>query len=64
MEDHPPSAPLLRPPRGRPAPARGDGDPESGEMDREELIVATARLLGFSRVGADLRGMIDAALLG
>lgn len=35
---------------------------ESGEMPREELIVATARLLGFARVGADLRGAIDVAL--
>ncbi|MCA9773491.1 MAG: hypothetical protein KC466_13840, partial [Myxococcales bacterium] len=35
---------------------------ESGEMAREELIVATARLLGFLRVGPDLRGVIDAAL--
>ena len=31
-------------------------------MAREELIVATARLLGFLRVGSDLRGVIDAAL--
>ncbi|PZX36945.1 hypothetical protein LY56_03352 [Roseinatronobacter thiooxidans] len=35
---------------------------ESGETPREELIVATARLLGFSCVGAELRGVIDAAL--
>lgn len=35
---------------------------ESGEMSREELIVATARLLGFFRVGPDLRAVIDAAL--
>ena len=35
---------------------------ESGEMPREELIVATARLLGFARVGAELRGVIDGAL--
>lgn len=34
---------------------------ESGEMPREELIVAVARLLGFSRVGPELRGVIDAA---
>lgn len=35
---------------------------ESGEMPREELIVATARLLGFVRVGAELRGMIEGTL--
>ncbi|NDK37078.1 hypothetical protein [Rhodovulum sulfidophilum] len=35
---------------------------ESGDMPREELIVATARLLGFARVGADLRGVIDGTL--
>jgi hypothetical protein len=35
---------------------------ESGETPREELIVATARLLGFARVGAELRGSLDAAL--
>lgn len=31
-------------------------------MDRDELVVATARLLGFARVGAELRGVIDGAL--
>ena len=36
---------------------------ESGETPRDELIVATARLLGFARVGAELRGVIDAALM-
>jgi hypothetical protein len=35
---------------------------ESGEMQIEELVVATARLLGFTRAGADLREVIDAAL--
>jgi hypothetical protein len=35
---------------------------ESGDMSLEELIVATARLLGFARVGADLRGVIDGTL--
>ena len=35
---------------------------ESGEMPREELIVATARLLGFARVGQDLRGVIDVSI--
>jgi len=35
---------------------------ESGEMPREELIVATARLMGFARVGQELRASIDAAL--
>ena len=30
---------------------------------REELVVATARLLGFVRVGADLREVIDVALM-
>jgi len=35
---------------------------ESGEMPREEMVVATARLLGFLRVGPELRGVIDAAL--
>lgn len=37
---------------------------ESGEMPREELVVATARLLGFARVGVDLRSVIDAAVTG
>jgi hypothetical protein len=36
---------------------------ESGEMRRDELVVATARLLGFTRAGQDLRGVIDAALM-
>jgi hypothetical protein len=36
---------------------------ESGKTPREELIVATARLLGFARVGAELRGVMDAALI-
>lgn len=36
---------------------------ESGEMAREELIVATARLLGFLRVGPDLRSAIKMALV-
>ncbi len=35
---------------------------ESGEMHREELIIATARLLGFARVGVELRGVIDGSL--
>lgn len=35
---------------------------ESGETPHDELIVATARLLGFARVGAELRAVIDAAL--
>ena len=35
---------------------------ESGDMPREELIVATARLLGFARVGAELRGVIEGTL--
>ena len=36
---------------------------ESGDTSREELVVATARLLGFARVGADLREVIDVALM-
>lgn len=35
---------------------------ESGDMPHEELIVATARLLGFARVGAELREVIDGTL--
>jgi len=35
---------------------------ESGHMDRDELVVAAARLLGFARVGTELRGVIHAAL--
>jgi hypothetical protein len=35
---------------------------ESGEMPREDLIVATARLLGFAKTGKDLRDRIDGAL--
>lgn len=35
---------------------------ESGEMPREELVGATARLLGFARVGPEVRGVIYAAL--
>lgn len=34
---------------------------ESGDMPLEELIVATARLLGFSRVGSELRSVINEA---
>lgn len=35
---------------------------ESGEMPRDELIMATARLFGFAKTGKDIRGMIDKAL--
>jgi hypothetical protein len=35
---------------------------ESEEMQREDLIVATARLLGFAKTGKDLRDRIDGAL--
>lgn len=35
---------------------------ESGEMQRDDLIVATARLLGFAKTGKDLRDRIDSAL--
>jgi hypothetical protein len=35
---------------------------ESGEMPVEELIVATARILGFSKTGKDIRGAIGDAL--
>jgi hypothetical protein len=37
---------------------------ESGEMPRDDLIVATARILGFAKTGKDLRDRIDAALPG
>lgn len=35
---------------------------ESGATPKEELIPAVARLLGFARLGAELRGVIAAAL--
>ena len=35
---------------------------ESGRMPRDELITATARLLGFARTGQDVRARIQAAL--
>ena len=35
---------------------------ESGEMPREDLIVATARLLGFAKTGKELHSKIDSAL--
>jgi hypothetical protein len=35
---------------------------ESGEMQREDLIVATARLLGFAKTGKELRDRIDRAI--
>ena len=35
---------------------------ESGEMPREDLIVATARLLGFAKTGKELRDKIDWSL--
>ena len=35
---------------------------ESGQMSRDELISATARLLGFARTGQDVRARIRAAL--
>jgi hypothetical protein len=36
---------------------------ESGEMTRDKMIVATARLLGFLRVGPDMRSAINMALI-
>ena len=35
---------------------------ESGEMPREDLIVATARLMGFAKTGRELRDRIDRAI--
>jgi hypothetical protein len=35
---------------------------ESGDMPREDLIIAVARLLGFAKTGKELRDRIDAAL--
>ena len=58
--DAPTSATQLPPVEIRAAAARVVA--ESGEMPREELVVATARLLGFARVGVDLRGVIDAEI--
>jgi len=59
-EGAPTSAAQLPPVEIRAAAARVVA--ESGEMERDELVVATARLLGFARVGTELRGVIDAAL--
>lgn len=59
-EGAPTSAAQLPPVEIRAAAARVVA--ESGETERDELVVATARLLGFARVGAELRGVIDAAL--
>ena len=61
-EGAPTSAAQLPPVEVRAAAARVVA--ESGETPRDELIVATARLLGFARVGADLRAVIDGALPG
>lgn len=35
---------------------------ESGEMAQDELVIATARLLGFQRVGTELGQALEAAL--
>ena len=59
-EGAPTSAAQLPPVEIRAAAARVVA--ESGETERDELVVAIARLLGFARVGAELRGVIDAAL--
>jgi hypothetical protein len=59
-EGAPTSATQLPPVEIRAAAARVVA--ESGEMERDELIVATARLLGFSKTGKDIRVAIDAAL--
>ena len=59
-EGAPTSAAQLPPVEIRAAAARVVA--ESGEMERDELVVATGRLLGFARVGTELRGVIDATL--
>ena len=60
-ENAPVKAVLLPPVEIRAAAARVIA--ESGEMPREDLIVATARLLGFAKTGKDLRDRINGALL-
>ena len=59
-EDAPTKAGLLPPLEIRAAAARVIA--ESGEMPREELIVATARILGFAKTGKDFRDKIDRSL--
>lgn len=59
-DNAPSKAELLPPVEIRAAAARVIA--ESGEMPREDLIVATARLLGFAKTGKDLRDTIDRAL--
>ncbi|MBC6405270.1 MAG: DUF3320 domain-containing protein [Rhodospirillales bacterium] len=59
-EDAPTKAALLPPIEIRAAAARVVT--ESGEMPREDLIVATARILGFAKTGRELREQIDRAL--
>ncbi|MBC6416406.1 MAG: DUF3320 domain-containing protein [Rhodospirillales bacterium] len=59
-EGAPAKAELLPPVEIRAAAARAVA--ESGEMPREELIVAIARILGFAKTGKDLRERIDRAL--
>ena len=59
-ENAPVKAVLLPPVEIRAAAARVIA--ESGEMPREDLIVATARILGFAKTGKDLRDQIDRSL--
>lgn len=59
-DNAPVKAELLPPVEIRAAAARVIA--ESGEMPREDLIVATARLLGFAKTGKELRDRIDRAL--
>ncbi|RDC68030.1 hypothetical protein DLJ49_20445 [Rhodovulum sp. 12E13] len=35
---------------------------ESGRMNHDDLVVATARLLGFARTGQDVRTVIGSAI--
>jgi len=69
------NTPLVRDRSGKDAPAKADQIApieiraaaarviaECGEMSNEELVVATARLLGFSRIGSDLKGWVEACL--
>jgi hypothetical protein len=60
-DDAPSKAELLPPVEIRAAAARVIA--ESGEMPREDLIVATARILGFAKTGKDLKDKIDRSLL-
>lgn len=59
-EGAPTKAVLIPPLETRAAAARVIA--ESGEMPRDDLIVATARILGFAKTGRELHAQIDRAL--